>query len=406
MMASGGVYTTAADMARYLQFHINRGSMGDQRLISQELLETMHTPQFAASAKENYGLGIGVYRNHDARMLAHGGGGFGFLSNMIWYPELKLGITTLTNSSSNNLVFRLEQQILDSIIALDPALYAQRASIQPPAAVLKEQGTGLLPDSVLPARIQAMAPAPTEAERADWRQYTGVYGVRHLDNITEVMVLDLPGDYLTLDGEPIYGFGSGLFFLSNGEALDLAADPPTYRNIPLQKLNTGFFWFLRGIAGLSLLFFLGAVLVLPLSGIAALMRRRRVAVQGRAAQPRRGFPGWLTGLLVWLAALLGMLLLPGIAALAVLIRGGSLPAPGRIWSQFPAFVFGHLPAYQPAMPWYVQTLVLLPYAVIALAAVAGVGMWQAWRERRWSTAGRALLTVVVVLLLVMAVLVV
>ncbi len=55
------------------------------------------------------------------------------------------------------------------------------------------------------------------------------------------MYVDMPGDFLTLDGEQIYGFGPGLFFLSNGEALNLASEPPTYRNIPLKKLNPAYF---------------------------------------------------------------------------------------------------------------------------------------------------------------------
>ena len=42
---------------------------------------------------------------------------------------------------------------------------------------------------------------------------------------------------------------------------------------------------------------------------------------------------------------------------------------------------------------------------VSLAAAAGVGMWQAWRSRRWSPAGHGLLTVVVALLLVTAVLI-
>ncbi len=286
MMASGGVYTTAADMARYLQFHLNGGVVQGQQLISEELLQTMYTPQFPASVAEDYGLGIGVFRNHNARMLAHGGGGFGFLSNMIWYPELKLGIVTLTNSSSHNLVFTLEQQILDDIIALDPVMYAQRASITPPAAVRNEQRAGVLSDSALRARIQTLAPTPSAAQRAEWRQYTGIYGVRTLNNITQIMVLEMPGDYLTLDGEQIYGFGSGLFFLSNGEALNLAADPPTYRNIPLQKLNPIYYWFLRSLSGVSLVFFLGTVLALPVIGGMAFFRRKRRGSRNHRPTPR------------------------------------------------------------------------------------------------------------------------
>ncbi len=104
--------------------------------------------------------------------------------------------------------------------------------------------------------------------------------------------------------------------------------------------------------------------------------------------------------------LLGMLLLLGTAVLAVQIRGGILPPPARVWSQFPALVFGHLPVYKPAMPREAQVLVWLPYAIFVLAAVAGVGMGQAWRARRWSLVVRVLLTVVIVLLLVLAALIV
>ena len=406
MMPSGGVYTTAADMARYLQFHLNGGVMEGRRLISPELLQTMATPQFPASAAEHYGLGIGVGSSHGARTLQHGGGGFGFLSNMIWYPELELGIAIMTNSSSNNLVFSLEPQILDEIIALDPVLYTQRARSEAPITAGDWQAAGLLSDSELRARIQALAPTPTPEHLAEWRGYAGVYGLKNLNNITQVLVVNAPGDYLTLDGEPVYGYGSGLFFLSNGEALNLAADPPTYRNLPLVKLNRAYYRFLRSIAGVSLLFFLGAVLALPAMGLVTLFRRQRATAHTRAARPRREIPGWLTGTLVWLAALLGMLMLVGTALLAVLIRGGILPPPATVWSQFPALVFGHLPVFQPTMPREAQVVVWLPYAVLVLAAVAGVGMGQAWRARRWSLVARVLLTVVIVLLLVLAVLIV
>jgi hypothetical protein len=191
----------------------------------------------------------------------------------------------------------------------------------------------------------------------------------------------------------------------NGEALNLAADPPTYRNIPLQKLNAGYYWFLRGTATLSLLFFLGTVLVLPVRGTVVLFRRKRTTRQAREDWSRQLLPGWMTGLLVWLAALLGTLLLLGTALLAVMIRGGMLPDPRIIWLQVPALMYGHLPSFQSTMPWYVQMLVLLPSVIFIMAVVAGVGMRQVWRVRCWSLAGRVLLTVVIVLLLVMTVLI-
>ena len=122
-------------------------------------------------------------------------------------------------------------------------------------------------------------------------------------------------------------------------------------------------------------------------------------------QPRRGFPGWLTGLLTWLAALLGVGLLLGIAGMAVIIHSGSVTSFDGLWSQFPALVYGRLPGLNPTIPWYGQMLALLPYIIFPLATAAGVGMWQMWRTKRGSLLERILLTLVIVLLLVMAVLV-
>lgn len=421
MMPSGGLYTTAADMARYLQFHINGGVVDDQQLISPELLQTMYTPQFPVSAIENYGLGILALSDHDARMLAFTGGGFGFNSSIGWYPELKLGIAILTNSETQTMIDdRLQEKILDDIIDLDPALYARRAGTTPPADVRLEQDVETLSDSALLRRIESLAPTPTSEDLAEWRSYTGIYGVCKYNNIIQLMHVELQGNFLTLDGKTIYGFGSGLFFLPSGEAINLASNPPTYRNIPLKKLNPVYFWFLRGISVMSLFIFLGALMALPVIGVVAFFRRivahfrrRRVADQEHSVRPRGGFPGWLTGLLVWLAALLGVFTLLAMVFADVLL---ALPesvfadmAPenmlGYLWSQYPALIYGHLPHFNPVLPWYLQVWLSLPLAIFLLAGAAGVGTWQAWRSRRWSKEACVLLTVVIALQLIMAVLI-
>lgn len=51
--------------------------------------------------------------------LEHGGGGFGFLSIMRWFPELGFGIVILSNSvNHNNVHGNLANQIIDKIITL------------------------------------------------------------------------------------------------------------------------------------------------------------------------------------------------------------------------------------------------------------------------------------------------
>ncbi|HEY7507403.1 MAG TPA: serine hydrolase domain-containing protein, partial [Nitrososphaera sp.] len=49
IIPSGGVWTTAEDMARYLQFHIGKGALGGDRLLREDLAETMYTSPSAPS---------------------------------------------------------------------------------------------------------------------------------------------------------------------------------------------------------------------------------------------------------------------------------------------------------------------------------------------------------------------
>jgi len=43
-LGAGGIYSTARDMARLLQLHINRGTLDGRTIVGQPLMETMHTP--------------------------------------------------------------------------------------------------------------------------------------------------------------------------------------------------------------------------------------------------------------------------------------------------------------------------------------------------------------------------
>jgi CubicO group peptidase (beta-lactamase class C family) len=126
LIPSGGVWTTAADMARYLQFHINRGTLGDDLLLREDLAETMYTPPNMPA--NLYALGVVRTTEHGTRRFEHGGGGFGFNSNMIWYPELKLGAVVLCNAQlDSDLVVQVTEEILEGIIAGASDVYDQRA---------------------------------------------------------------------------------------------------------------------------------------------------------------------------------------------------------------------------------------------------------------------------------------
>ncbi len=97
LIPSGGVYTSARDMAAYALFHLNRGKSAGRRVLREDLWEQMHG--FALGG--DYGLGvIRTELRHGGtplRLLSHKGGGFGFGSVFYYCPESGLAWAALFN---------------------------------------------------------------------------------------------------------------------------------------------------------------------------------------------------------------------------------------------------------------------------------------------------------------------
>src|SRR5262245_17509576 len=56
---SGGMYSTVKDMAKYISFHLAGGKIGGKRIIGENLLKEMYTPQFPIEGQVGgYGLGL------------------------------------------------------------------------------------------------------------------------------------------------------------------------------------------------------------------------------------------------------------------------------------------------------------------------------------------------------------
>jgi CubicO group peptidase (beta-lactamase class C family) len=104
MIPAGGVYTSVRDMAKYLRFHINKGIVDGRRILRADLVEEMHTIQYAwRDQRSGYALGLLRDPVADSYGLYHGGGGYGFQSEMVMYPEKELGVVLLTNLSGNDV---------------------------------------------------------------------------------------------------------------------------------------------------------------------------------------------------------------------------------------------------------------------------------------------------------------
>jgi len=68
-MPAGGLFSTAADVARFCQMILNGGEVDGHRYLSQAALQQMTTRQTPAGVKQAYGLGWSVENGH----IGHGG---------------------------------------------------------------------------------------------------------------------------------------------------------------------------------------------------------------------------------------------------------------------------------------------------------------------------------------------
>jgi len=101
---SGGLYSSIRDMSMYLRFHLNGGVVDGRRLLREDLMEQLHSIQLAdVGQRTGYTLGLWREATGDTYSLYHEGGGRGFGSHMIVYPEIGTGAVLLTNREYHGL---------------------------------------------------------------------------------------------------------------------------------------------------------------------------------------------------------------------------------------------------------------------------------------------------------------
>ena len=105
MQAAGGLVSTAADMAKWLEAHINGGVVDGRRVFSASAIEETHRRQ-ATFRRETgglvvngYGLGWQIATVGTDTILNHGGGFLGFSTHMSFMPQRRIGIVVMANDN-------------------------------------------------------------------------------------------------------------------------------------------------------------------------------------------------------------------------------------------------------------------------------------------------------------------
>lgn len=96
---AGGAWSSAADMARYVQLELSKGvGVDGKRLISETNIVERRKPGVLVGEDKYYGMGLFSETDFGVPVVTHGGTLLGFRSNFFVLPEAGVGAVLLTNA--------------------------------------------------------------------------------------------------------------------------------------------------------------------------------------------------------------------------------------------------------------------------------------------------------------------
>jgi len=106
---AGSINSCIDDMLKWIQFHLEKGIVGEKQLVTESEMNDMHTPYMHIASHmssnnqshANYGLGwmISMYRGH--KIVQHSGGIDGFTTSTSFLPFDHIGIFVVNNAASS-----------------------------------------------------------------------------------------------------------------------------------------------------------------------------------------------------------------------------------------------------------------------------------------------------------------
>jgi len=125
--SAGGIYSSVADMSKWIIMQMSNGKYGDKQLFSRKVHNEMWTPQTIipvnASPPYNthfsaYGLGWFLNDLKGYQQVTHTGGLAGMVTQVTLLPELQLGIIVFTNQQSGGAFSAITNTIKNSYLGI------------------------------------------------------------------------------------------------------------------------------------------------------------------------------------------------------------------------------------------------------------------------------------------------
>jgi CubicO group peptidase (beta-lactamase class C family) len=110
---AGGAWSSASELIQYVRLELARGvTPSGQRIVSEQSLLKRQHPYVRVSEFCTYGMGLNIEDRYGVTSIGHGGGLYGYRSQMRWLPDHGVGIVILTNANTGDQLIRVVYRFL------------------------------------------------------------------------------------------------------------------------------------------------------------------------------------------------------------------------------------------------------------------------------------------------------
>ncbi|HSH45345.1 MAG TPA: serine hydrolase [Longimicrobiales bacterium] len=119
MAPAGSMYSTVGDLARFATALFAGGEGENGRILQEETLQEMWTPQYAdAGQSTGFGIGFAIGELDGHRRIGHGGAIYGFATELALLPEERLAaVVVTTRDLANSVTTRIADYALKAALA-------------------------------------------------------------------------------------------------------------------------------------------------------------------------------------------------------------------------------------------------------------------------------------------------
>ncbi len=178
---AGSIVSCVKDLSHWIMMQLDSGKYGQKQILPWKVLQQTRGVNTLISTQKNklnghfvaYGLGVFIRDMAGRQVYDHTGGADGFVTNVCFVPEEKLGITILTNNDNQEFFELLRYQILASYFNM-PYVNYSAASLSD----FKEEQTGIVGNiTALQKRVKGAKP------QLPLTSYEGTYANQLFGNI-------------------------------------------------------------------------------------------------------------------------------------------------------------------------------------------------------------------------------